>query len=76
MTTNVSTSSLVMVLPSKLISSYLLDEKVDASFSKALQKARLAKKMNQKQLAQMINEKPQVVNEYETTKTIIIMFQN
>jgi putative transcription factor len=49
---------------------HFTDERVDASFSKALQKARLAKKMNQKQLAQMINEKPQVVNEYESGKAI------
>ena len=72
-------------------------DKVDKAFSKALQQARLAKKMNQKQLAtvctrllllcsyaptdtpdapdcphivQAINEKPQVINQYESGKAI------
>jgi putative transcription factor len=45
-------------------------EKVHQSFSKALQNARLSKKMTQKQLAQLINEKPQVVAEYESCRAI------
>ena len=45
-------------------------DKVDKAFSKALQQARLAKKMNQKQLATAINEKPQVINQYESGKAI------
>ena len=45
-------------------------DKVDKGFSKALQQARLAKKMNQKQLATAINEKPQVINQYESGKAI------
>ena len=32
--------------------------------------ARLAKKLTQAQLAQMINEKPQVIQEYESGKAI------
>ena len=45
-------------------------DKVDKSFSKALQQARLAKKMNQKDLATKINEKPQVITQYESGKAI------
>ena len=44
--------------------------KVDRAFSKALQQARLAKKMNQKALATAINEKPQVIGEYESGKAV------
>lgn len=44
--------------------------KVDKSLSKAIMQARMAKKMNQKQLATLINEKPQVVAEYESGKAI------
>jgi putative transcription factor len=40
--------------------------KVHRAFSQALQQARLAKKLSQKQLAQMVNEKPQVVMQYES----------
>jgi len=43
---------------------------VDKSLSKAIMQARLAKKMNQKQLATAINEKPQVIQEYESGKAI------
>ncbi|KAK1746739.1 multiprotein-bridging factor 1 [Skeletonema marinoi] len=42
--------------------------KVDKSLSKAIQQARMAKKMTQKDLATRINEKPQVVGEYESGK--------
>ena len=35
-----------------------------------IQQARLAKKMSQQQLATAINEKPQVVQEYENGKAI------
>lgn len=45
-------------------------KKVEATLSKRLQQARLAKGMTQKALAQAINEKPQVVNEYESGKAI------
>mmetsp|Transcript_18550 Transcript_18550/g.29896 ORF Transcript_18550/g.29896 Transcript_18550/m.29896 type:complete len:178 (-) Transcript_18550:187-720(-) len=44
--------------------------KVDKSLSKAIMQARTAKKMTQKELATAINEKPQVVAEYETGKAI------
>lgn len=45
-------------------------ERVCVDFSKALQQARLAKKMTQAQLAQLVNEKPAVVNEYESGKAV------
>lgn len=44
--------------------------KVDKSLSKAIMQARTAKKITQKQLATLINEKPQVVAEYESGKAI------
>ena len=37
---------------------------------KAIQAARLAKKMTQIQLADAINEKPLVINDFESGKTI------
>ena len=42
--------------------------RVDKSLSKAIMQARTAKKMTQKELATAINEKPQVVAEYESGK--------
>merc|ERR1712127_236118 len=44
--------------------------KVDKSLSKAIQQARMAKKMTQKDLATKINEKPQVIGEYESGKAV------
>ena len=44
--------------------------KVDKSLSKAIMQARMAKKMTQKDLATAINEKPQVVAEYESGKAV------
>jgi len=44
--------------------------KVDKSLAKAIMQARTAKKMTQKELATAINEKPQVVAEYESGKAI------
>merc|ERR1712087_431376 len=44
--------------------------RVDKSLSKAIMQARTAKKMTQKELATAINEKPQVVGEYESGKAI------
>uniref|UniRef100_K3WS97 HTH cro/C1-type domain-containing protein n=1 Tax=Globisporangium ultimum (strain ATCC 200006 / CBS 805.95 / DAOM BR144) TaxID=431595 RepID=K3WS97_GLOUD len=43
---------------------------VDRSLSQALIKARTEKKMTQKALATTINEKPQVIAEYESGKAI------
>ncbi|TMW69057.1 hypothetical protein Poli38472_001213 [Pythium oligandrum] len=43
---------------------------VDRSLSQALMKARADKKMTQKQLATAINEKPQIVAEYESGRAI------
>jgi len=44
--------------------------RVDRSLSKAIMQARTAKKMTQKELATAINEKPQVVGQYEAGKAI------
>lgn len=44
--------------------------KVDKSLSKAIMQARTAKQMSQKDLATAINEKPQVVAQYESGKAI------
>lgn len=44
--------------------------KVDKSLSKAIMQARTAKKMTQKELATAVNEKTQVVAEYESGKAI------
>eukprot|EP00978_Attheya_sp_CCMP212_P021244 scaffold61840_cov35-Attheya_sp.AAC.1 len=44
--------------------------KVDKSLSKAIMQARTAKKMTQKDLATAVNEKPQVIAEYESGKAI------
>jgi putative transcription factor len=43
---------------------------VSQSLSKAIAQARLAKKMTQKDLATAINEKPQIIQEYESGKAI------
>ena len=44
--------------------------KVDKSLSKAIMQARTAKKLTQKDLATAINEKPQVIGEYESGKAV------
>jgi putative transcription factor len=43
---------------------------IDRSLAQALQQARLAKKMTQKDLAQLIMEKPTVVNEFESGRAM------
>jgi putative transcription factor len=43
---------------------------VSQDLSKAISQARLAKKMTQKDLATAINEKPQIIQEYESGKAI------
>ncbi|CAI8048872.1 Endothelial differentiation-related factor 1 [Geodia barretti] len=48
----------------------LRHDTVTLSLSRALQQARVAKTWSQKDLATRINEKPQVVNEYESGKAI------
>jgi len=45
-------------------------DKVGLDLSKCVQQARQAKGMTQKELATKINEKPQIVNEYEAGKAI------
>ncbi|KAG0593257.1 hypothetical protein M758_1G309200 [Ceratodon purpureus] len=48
----------------------LAHEKVSGELKKNLMQARLDKKYTQAQLAQLINEKPQIVQEYESGKAI------
>ena len=43
---------------------------VSTELKKRIMQARLAKKMTQAQLAQAINEKPQIIQEYESGKAI------
>ena len=43
---------------------------VDESLSKAITAARLARKLTQKDLATAINERPQIIQEYESGKAI------
>jgi putative transcription factor len=46
------------------------DERVSSDLKKQIIQARTAKKLTQSQLAQLINEKPQIIQEYETGKAI------
>ncbi|XP_047163424.1 multiprotein-bridging factor 1b [Vigna umbellata] len=48
----------------------LAHEKVPTELKKAIMQARMEKKLTQAQLAQVINEKPQVIQEYESGKAI------
>ncbi|XP_003385949.1 PREDICTED: endothelial differentiation-related factor 1-like [Amphimedon queenslandica] len=48
----------------------LKHERVTLDFGRTLQQARTAKGMTQKDLATKINEKPQVVNDYESGRAI------
>ena len=45
-------------------------ETVDRSLSKAISQARLLKKMTQKELATAINERPQIIQQYESGAAI------
>ena len=45
-------------------------KKIDAEVGKVMSKARLNKGLKQSDLAQRINEKPNVINEYESGKAI------
>nr|GEU34271.1 multiprotein-bridging factor 1c [Tanacetum cinerariifolium] len=45
-------------------------ERVGAEVRKMIQKARIEKKMSQAELAKRINERPQVVQEYENGKAV------
>jgi len=45
-------------------------EKVSTELKKQIIQARTAKKLTQAQLAQLVNEKPSVINEYESGKAI------
>lgn len=44
--------------------------RIPLSFGKAVQQARLSKKMTQKQLAAVVNEKPQIINKCESGKAL------
>ncbi|XP_057958562.1 multiprotein-bridging factor 1b isoform X1 [Malania oleifera] len=44
--------------------------RVPTELKKAIMQARMDKKLTQAQLAQMINEKPQIIQEYESGKAI------
>ena len=46
------------------------DKKVGLSLAKAIQQGRAAKGLTQAKLAQAINEKPAVINQYENGKAI------
>ncbi|KAJ0986029.1 hypothetical protein J5N97_004385 [Dioscorea zingiberensis] len=48
----------------------LAHERVPSDLKKNLLQARMDKKLTQAQLAQLINEKPQVIQEYESGKAI------
>ncbi|KAL5989687.1 Multiprotein-bridging factor 1b [Asimina triloba] len=47
-----------------------LDERVSTELKKNIMQGRIGKKLTQAQLAQLINEKPQVIQEYESGKAI------
>ena len=48
----------------------LTHDKVPSELKKAIMQARTDKKLTQSQLAQLINEKPQIIQEYESGKAI------
>ncbi|GAB2229870.1 hypothetical protein Droror1_Dr00014126 [Drosera rotundifolia] len=48
----------------------LAHERVPTELKKAIMQARQDKKLTQSQLAQLINEKPQIIQEYESGKAI------
>ncbi|KAG7034903.1 Multiprotein-bridging factor 1b [Cucurbita argyrosperma subsp. argyrosperma] len=48
----------------------LTHDRVPTELKKAIMQARMEKKLTQSQLAQLINEKPQVIQEYESGKAI------
>ncbi|XP_077227959.1 multiprotein-bridging factor 1a-like [Tasmannia lanceolata] len=48
----------------------LAHERVPTELKKNIMQARMDKKFTQSQLAQMINEKPQIIQEYESGKAI------
>ncbi|KAJ8532315.1 multiprotein-bridging factor 1b [Nicotiana tabacum] len=48
----------------------LAHQKVPTELKKAIMQARQDKKLTQAQLAQLINEKPQIIQEYESGKAI------
>ncbi|XP_030550132.1 multiprotein-bridging factor 1b [Rhodamnia argentea] len=48
----------------------LAHDRVPTELKKAIMQARTEKKLTQSQLAQLINEKPQIIQEYESGKAI------
>jgi putative transcription factor len=51
-------------------SDHFTHKTVDVDLSRAIQRARLDKKMTQKELATAINEKPDIISAYESGKAI------
>jgi len=49
---------------------WVADETVSSELKKTIQQSRIAKKMTQAQLAQAINEKLQIVQDYEIGRAI------
>lgn len=50
---------------------FSLDQRVGLDAGKAIQQARIEKNWTQKDLAQRVNEKPSVINEYENGSAIV-----
>ena len=66
-----NSSVLVLKIVKKVdIDEELHHERVDKDVSRAMQQARVAKEWTQADLARHINEKQQVINEYEQAKAI------
>lgn len=54
----------------KLENEELVEKKISLEVRKVIQQARQANKMSQSQLAQQLNVKPNVINEYESGKVV------
>lgn len=54
----------------KLENEELVENKISLEVRKVIQQARQAKNMSQSQLAQQLNVKPNVINEYESGKVV------
>ena len=54
----------------KLENEELVEKKISLEVRKVIQQARQAKNMSQSQLAQQLNVKPNVINEYESGKVV------
>ena len=54
----------------KLDNDELVEKKISLELRKIIQQARVANKLSQSQLAQQLNVKPNVINEYESGKVV------